>query len=53
MHSLLQTFPCKDIITKADSISHKTMRLWLEAAASLNAIVDKVDAEEIEETDYI
>ena len=44
--------PHKDII-KADNISHKTQRLWLEAAASLATIVDKIGAGEIEEADII
>ena len=42
----------KDII-KTDNASHETLRLWLEAAAQLAAIVDKIDAREIEEADII
>ena len=37
---IASTIP-KNII-KADSASHKTQRLWLEAAAPLAAIVDKI-----------
>ena len=42
----------KDVV-KADNALHKTQRLWLEAAAPLAAITDKVDAREIEEIDII
>lgn len=40
-------------VVKADNASHKTQRLWLEAAAPLAAIVDKVDAGEIGDVDMI
>jgi len=42
----------KDVV-RADNTSHKTQRLWLEAAALLAAIVDKADAGEIGNTDII
>lgn len=42
----------KDVV-KADNTSHKSQRLWLEAAAPLAAIVDKIDAGEIQEMDII
>ena len=42
----------KDVV-KADNTSHKMQRLWLEAAAPLAAIVDKIDAGEIQEMDII
>ena len=42
----------KDVV-KADNTSHKTQRLWLEAAAPLAAIVDKIDAGEVEEAEII
>ena len=48
---IASTIP-KDVI-KADNTSHKTQRFWLEAAAPLSTIVDKIDAEEIEEADII
>ena len=48
---IASTIP-KDVV-KADNVSHKTQRLWLEAAAPLAAIVDKVDAGELEEGDVI
>ena len=42
----------KDMV-KADNVSHKAQRLWLETAAPLAAIVDKVDAGELKEVDVI
>ena len=48
---IASTIP-KDVV-KADNVSHKAQRLWLEAAAPLAAIVDKIDAGELEEVDVI
>ena len=48
---IASTIP-KDVV-KADNVSHETQRLWLEAAAPLAAIVDKVDAGKLEEVDVI
>ena len=48
---IASTIP-RDVV-KADNVSHKAQRLWLEAAAPLAAIVDKVDAGELEEVDVI
>ena len=41
------------LVVKADNVSHKTQRFWLEVAASLAPIVDKVDAGEFKEVDII
>ena len=35
-------------MVKADNVSHKTKRLWLEVTAPLAAIADKDDAGEFE-----
>ena len=52
LDTFIATIIPKDMV-KADDVSHKAQRLWLEAAAPLAAIVDKVDAGELEEVDII
>ena len=44
---IASTIP-KDVV-KGDNVSHKAQRLWLEVAAPLATIVDKVDAGELKE----